>query len=58
MDRIKLAQMIQIYRAVQGITVRDLAREIKLTPSTLNRFENGKECGGETLSKILKWLLS
>ncbi len=55
----RLGPVIAGYRWANRIDLRDLAKEIGTSPSTLSRFENCKSSGdGETLAKILKWLLA
>jgi transcriptional regulator with XRE-family HTH domain len=36
--------------------IRDVAREISISPATLSRIENGKLPDIETFSKICRWL--
>lgn len=40
------------------LSVRDVAKEIDISPATFSRFERGEDINGETLAAILKWLLS
>ena len=49
--------VIENWRRIQGIGIRDTAKMIGVSPSTLSRVENGEKCDSETLSKILFWLL-
>lgn len=50
----QLAQRIQEYRAGKGI--REAAREVGVSPSTLSRVENGHIPDLETYRKICIWL--
>lgn len=57
--RIKLADVMKVYRWTKHLTVRELAREIGISAATLNRFENGTgDLSGECLAKVLRWMLS
>jgi transcriptional regulator with XRE-family HTH domain len=54
-----LREMIRCYRSVNGLSVRDTARRIGISPSTLNRFERLDDgMSAESLSKVLVWALS
>lgn len=50
----QLAQRIQEHRAGRGI--REAAKEVGVSPSTLSRVENGKVPDLETFGKICQWL--
>ena len=39
------------------IGVREFARELGVSASTLSRIENGEEPSGRTLPAILRWML-
>lgn len=54
----RLSELIRIYRAVKGVGVRELAKEIGVTASTLNRVERGYPCESRVLSAILRWMLA
>ena len=53
-----LGEVIRKWRAMAERGIRDVAKEIGTTPSTLSRIERGHNPDGETLAMILKWLLS
>lgn len=53
----KLGEILKIYRMIQSIKLKDFAKEIGITHSTLSRLENGRTINGESLSKVLIWLL-
>jgi hypothetical protein len=38
-------------------SVRDVAKEIKVSSATLNRVEHNYPCDSDTLASILQWLL-
>ena len=52
----RLGVVLRKYRAMQEITVRDLAQEIGIGFATLSRIENGLDCDSATLMKIFNWL--
>lgn len=52
----RLGQVLADYRYANRIGVRELAKDIGVSPATLNRIELNKECDGKTLVKILTWL--
>ena len=54
----KLGEVLEKYRWATRMTERELAVAIGISYSTLNRIEHGKTMDGETLSRILVWLLS
>jgi transcriptional regulator with XRE-family HTH domain len=43
---------------MSDFTLKDAAKEIGVTLSTLARIESGEMMDGETLAKILTWLIS
>lgn len=49
--------MLKIYRCWHDVNIRDGAADIGISASTLSRIENGEKMDGETLAKIIKWLL-
>jgi transcriptional regulator with XRE-family HTH domain len=53
----RLADLVHCWRLVHGITVREGARQIGLTPPTLHRFENGRDTSGATLARVMQWAL-
>lgn len=54
----KISKIIKLYRAVNDIGVRELANELKISPATLSRIENGKDVEGKTMLLIINWLFS
>ena len=38
-------------------SVREVAKEIKISPATLNRIERDYPCDSDTLAAIMMWLL-
>lgn len=53
----RLGKVIADYRHVNRIGVREMAREIGTSHSTLSRIERGLPSDAKTLVKILDWLL-
>ena len=43
---------------MEELNIRDAARLMKISPSTLSRIERGEVMDGRTLGLILIWLLS
>ena len=54
----KLGELLKAWREVHHIGIRDAAREIGISHGTLSRVERGLPTDGDTLIKILFWLLS
>ncbi len=54
----RLGELIRLWRNVEGIGIRDLAKEIGTSPATLSRIERGEEMDGKTLVALLRWLTS
>jgi len=52
----KLGKLIFAYRDCYRISLRELAKEIGVTPSMLSRLENGKAISNKSFFKILIWL--
>jgi transcriptional regulator with XRE-family HTH domain len=50
-----IGQLLRDRRGKGGI--RDVAREIGISPATLSRVENGKLPDLDTFSKVCKWLM-
>lgn len=53
-----IAEVLRSWRGFQGLSVRDAARAIGLTSATYSRIERGYNADGETLGRVLRWLLS
>ena len=54
----RLGHVLADYRYAQRIGVRELAKEIGLSPATLNRIENESTCDAAALIKIMSWLFA
>lgn len=57
-ERMNLNRVLREWRYAARITVRQAAREIGLSPATLNRFERGENCDSGTMASIFRWLLA
>jgi transcriptional regulator with XRE-family HTH domain len=54
----RLGDLLRLYRAAKGLTVRELAPTIGISPSTLHRIERGHAIDAATLLRVLTWLLA
>lgn len=52
-----LAKLIAHYRLLERKTVRELAFEIGVSPSTISRVERGEMMDGATLAALIAWIL-
>jgi transcriptional regulator with XRE-family HTH domain len=53
-----LAKLLGHYRLLERKTVRELAAEIGIGPSTLSRIEHNELMDGATLALVLTWIMS
>lgn len=53
----RLGVLIKAWRESEGIGLREAAKMIGTSRSTLSRIERGLEADGDTLAKIIRWLL-
>lgn len=54
----KLGEMLSLYRAVNKIGTRELAMEIGVSSSTINRIEHGKQMDQTSLILVFCWLFN
>jgi len=54
---LRLAEVINHWRRIKGYGIRGVAKDIGISPATLSRIERGENCDGQTLAKIICWLL-
>lgn len=52
-----LATLLQAYRAESGTSLRQLARQIGISHSSLFRFERGQDIESPQLAKIYHWVM-
>jgi len=53
----KLGEVLKKWRRMSDIGVREAAKEIGISHGTLSRIERGEAMDGNTLAKILVWLV-
>lgn len=49
--------MMRKWRQINEIDLRSLGKETGISASTLDRIEHGKAVDGETMVKLMIWLL-
>ncbi len=54
----KLGDVLRKWRRASDLNVREAAALLGVSHGTLSRVERGEKMDGETLAKILAWLLS
>lgn len=54
----RIGRLIADYRWGNKISTRDLAKQIGMSSATLNRIENGENCDGATLVRLMTWLFN
>jgi transcriptional regulator with XRE-family HTH domain len=52
-----LGVTLALYRRVQNRTLRELAKELKISHATLMRIEHGQSFDADTLLKLWQWFL-
>lgn len=53
----RLGELIRLWRKMKDKGIREIAQDIGISHGTLSRIERGEPMEGETLAKVLKWLL-
>ena len=53
-----ITEVLRQYRWASRQTVRQLAAQIDIDDGALSRFERGESISAETLTKVLRWLLT
>jgi predicted transcriptional regulator len=56
-NKMVISEMIKLYRSKQSLNIRDCAKEIGISNSTLCRIENGKDCDLKSFVKLFTWLM-
>ena len=51
----RVGKLIRLYRSVQEIGVREMAKEIGISSATLSRLENGKSLDQSNMLKVINW---
>ena len=53
----RLGIVLRKYRTMQGLGVRELARQIGISFQVLHRVETGRNLDAANFMKVLKWLV-
>ena len=53
----QLGEVINCWRTVRRMGIREAAKVIGVSHATLSRIENGKSADGKTVVRLLDWLL-
>lgn len=53
-----LCEVMRQWRWAARLELKNAAAQIGVSDATLSRFERGENVSGETLAKIISWLLS
>lgn len=53
----RLGELLKKWRIMNELGLRDMAKDLGVSTSTLSRIERGENMDGASLAKILKWLL-
>jgi transcriptional regulator with XRE-family HTH domain len=53
----RLGKVIRYWRKMSDIGIREAAQQIGISHGTLSRIERGEAMEGETLAKVLGWLM-
>lgn len=53
----RLGEVIRLWRKMSDKGIREVAKEIGVSHGTLSRIERGEPMEGDTLAKVLKWLM-
>ena len=54
----RLGKVIRYWRKMSDIGIREAAQQIGISHGTLSRIERGEAMEGETLAKVLGWLMA
>jgi transcriptional regulator with XRE-family HTH domain len=55
---LRLGKVIRYWRKMSDIGIREAAQQIGISHGTLSRIERGEAMEGETLAKVLGWLMA
>lgn len=53
----KIGEVLRRWRRASDLGIREAAKELGISHGTLSRIERGENMDGETLAKLLRWLL-
>lgn len=51
-----IAELLRIYMAVVDVRVRDLAKQIGVSPATISRVSRGEKIDSKTMLLVINWL--
>lgn len=54
----RLGKVIRYWRKMSDIGIREAAQQIGISHGTLSRIERGEAMEGDTLAKVLGWLMA
>jgi transcriptional regulator with XRE-family HTH domain len=54
----RLGKIIADYRYMNRLGIREVAKQIGMSPATLCRIENGKPCDSDNMAKLMLWLFA
>jgi len=54
----RLRKALKLIRTVEGLSLRDLAKEIGVSSATLSRIERGLPCDMASFGRVFVWLLN
>ncbi len=57
-SRMRLGEMLRLYRTVRGQSLREIAPQIGIGHATLMRIETGQAFDADTLLKLWTWMLA
>ena len=53
-----IGKLLKLYMAVEGLSVRDTAKAIGVSASTISRITSGKSIDAATMLKLINWLFA
>lgn len=53
----RLGEVIRLWRKMSDLGIREVAADIGVSHGTLSRIERGEAMDGNTLAKVLVWLV-
>jgi transcriptional regulator with XRE-family HTH domain len=54
---VNLSQVLRQWRYAERLELKGAAKLIGISPATLSRIEKGQSVGGDTLARLVTWLL-
>jgi transcriptional regulator with XRE-family HTH domain len=53
----RIGNVLRKWRTMEELSIRDVAKEIGTSHSTLSRIERGEPCDSDTLAAVIIWLI-